>query len=157
MAWFDKYTVKPPWQPPNKVFTIVWPILYVIYAITLYTQWKKTPIRNALLLGLILNFSWVPVFTVNAVAALAVLTAMIIVGIQSLLLLKKEGGYAVWLFSPYVAWISFAWTLNAYIAYRPKQAPELQAASIASASAFVSSVEGFSARGFDRTSTRPIE
>ena len=118
MAWFDKYTVKPPWQPPNKVFTIVWPILYVIYTITLYTQWKKTPIRNALLLGLILNFCWVPVFTVNAVAALAVLTAMIIVGIQSLLLLKKEGGYAVWLFSPYVLWISFAWTLNAYIAVK---------------------------------------
>jgi translocator protein len=118
MAWFDKYTVKPPWQPPNKVFTIVWPILYTIYAVTLYTQWKKTPIRNALLLGLALNFCWVPVFTVNAVAALAVLTGMVVVGVQTLLLLKKERGYTVWLFSPYVAWISFAWTLNAYIAVK---------------------------------------
>ena len=81
-------------------------------------QWKKTPIRNALLLGLALNLCWVPVFTVNAVAALAVLTGMVVVGVQSLLLLKKEKGYAVWLFSPYVAWISFAWTLNAYIAVK---------------------------------------
>ena len=118
MAWFDKYTDKPPWQPPNKVFTIVWPILYAIYAVTLYLQWKNVGVRNALLLGLVLNFCWVPVFTINAYAALAVLTAMIAVGVQSILLLKKQRGYAVWLFSPYVLWILFAWTLNAYIAVK---------------------------------------
>jgi benzodiazapine receptor len=117
MAWFDKYTVKPPWQPPNKVFSIVWPILYTIYAFTLYMYWRKAPIRNVLLLGLVLNFCWVPVFTMNAFAALALITAMIVVGIQTLLLLKKEG-YAAWLFSLYVLWISFAWTLNAYIALK---------------------------------------
>jgi tryptophan-rich sensory protein len=118
MAWFDKYTNKPPWQPPNKVFTIVWPILYTIYAVTLYLQWSNRTLRNVLLLGLVLNFCWVPVFTVNASAALALLSGMVIVGVQSLLLLKKEGGYAVWLFSPYVVWISFAWSLNAYIAIK---------------------------------------
>jgi tryptophan-rich sensory protein len=54
----------------------------------------------------------------NAFAALALITAMIVVGIQTLLLLNKKKGYAVWLFSPYVLWISFAWTLNAYIAVK---------------------------------------
>ena len=117
-AWFDKYTVKPPWQPPNKVFSIVWPILYTIYAFTLYMQWNTIAIRNTLLFGLVLNFCWVPVFTINAYAALALITAMIVVGIQSLVLLNKKKGYAVWLFSPYVLWISFAWTLNAYIAVK---------------------------------------
>lgn len=42
-------------------------------------------------------------------------------------------------------------------AYRPKQAPELQAASIACASAFVTSVVRGSKRGFNGASTRPVE
>ena len=118
MAWFDKYTDKPPWQPPNMVFSIVWPILYTIYAFTLYMQWSVKPVRNVLILGLALNLCWVPVFTMNAFAALALITVMIAVGIQTLLLLNKKKGYAVWLFSLYVVWISFAWTLNAYIALK---------------------------------------
>ena len=115
MAWFNTYTKKAPWQPPNKVFTIVWPILYTIYAVTLYQQWEKEALRNILLLGLLLNFCWVPVFILNAVAALALLTAMIVIGIKTLMLLQKED-YSFWLFSPYVAWLCLAWTLNAYIA-----------------------------------------
>lgn len=113
MAWFDKYTNKPPWQPPNKVFAIVWPILYAIYAITIYLQWGRVAVRNLLLLGLTMNFCWVPLFTMDALAALALLTGMVAVGVRTLMLLK---GPVFWFFSPYVAWISFAWTLNAYIA-----------------------------------------
>jgi tryptophan-rich sensory protein len=113
MAWYDKYTNKPPWQPPNKVFGIVWPILYMIYAFTLYLNFDKVAVRNLLFVGLFLNFCWVPVFTIDAVAALVVLSGMVAVGIRTLMLLK---GSVFWLFSPYVAWISFAWTLNAYIA-----------------------------------------
>jgi benzodiazapine receptor len=113
MAWYDKYTNKPPWQPPNKVFGIVWPIPYMIYAFTLYLNFDKVAVRNLLLVGLFLNFCWVPVFTMDAVAALVVLSGMVAVGVRTLMLLK---GSVFWLFSAYVAWISFAWTLNAYIA-----------------------------------------
>ena len=113
MAWFDKYTNKPPWQPPNKVFTIESPILYTIYAITLYLKFDKVAVRNLLLVGLVLNLCWVPVFTMDAFAALVVLSGMAVVGVRTLMFLK---GPVFWLFTPYVVWISFAWTLNAYIA-----------------------------------------
>jgi len=117
MAWFDT-CVRPPWQPPNYLFGIVWPILYTIYAYILFRQWGNTPIRNTLLIGLALNLSWVPTFTANPQLALGLLTAMIYVAVitQRVLYTSKSAKLQWLLFSPYTAWLLFAWTLNAYIA-----------------------------------------
>jgi tryptophan-rich sensory protein len=124
MAWFDK-CAKVPWQPPNAVFKIVWPILYTLYVATIVLEWNNAVSRNVLLIGLAMNLLWVPLFIVNTRAALALLAGMIIVGIMCIGLLnrsdEKAGRDGLWrhslIFGPYLAWICFAFTLNAYLAY----------------------------------------
>ena len=113
MAWSDK-CVKVPWQPPGYVFRIVWPILYALYALTLYLEFARPDVRNILLLGLALNLCWVPLFTFSTRLALLLLIAMIVVAVKTLMLLK---GSRALLFSPYLIWLCFAFTLNAYLAY----------------------------------------
>ena len=112
--WYDK-CARPPWQPPSIVFKIVWPILYVLYALVLYLEWNHAETRNYLILGLVLNLCWVPLFTANARLALLLLVAMIAVAVKSILLMHSP---AKWIFVPYLVWISFASTLNAYIAVK---------------------------------------
>ena len=111
--WFDKCG-KAPWQPPAVVFQIVWPILYALYAVTLYLERDNIEARNYLLLGLALNLCWVPLFTFNVSLALILLTVMIAVAAKCMLLMKNRVTF--YLFAPYLAWICFAWTLNAYLA-----------------------------------------
>jgi tryptophan-rich sensory protein len=113
MAWFDKCK-KAPWQPPNVVFAIVWPILYTLYAIIFFLQRKNVAARNILLIGLVMNLSWVPLYTMNVRAALALLMAMIAVGVKTLMTLNTS--FTKLLFSPYFLWLCFAFTLNAYTA-----------------------------------------
>ena len=77
-------------------------------------QWD-TRARTPLIVGLIMNFFWVPLFTVSARASLVLLTGMIIVTVKTIYVLDAQNAY---IFSPYLMWISFAWTLNAYLAVR---------------------------------------
>ena len=106
--------VRPPWQPPNYIFKYVWPVLYVIYFYTVLAQWNNRALRDILIVGLVLNLSWVPVFSKNPTFALGILSAMIWLAWRTQSMLK---GGARLLFLPYTAWIMFAWTLNAYIAW----------------------------------------
>ena len=106
--------VRPPWQPPNYVFQYVWPVLYALYLYTLLSQWNNTRLRDILIIGLVLNISWVPIFAKDSALALAILTAMIWLSLRAQSLLTKTAWF---LFSPYTAWLLFAWTLNAYISW----------------------------------------
>ena len=117
MAWFDKCK-RVPWQPPAIVFKIVWPILYIIYGLLLVLERKNATSRNILLIGLAMNLCWVPLFIVNTQAALVLLAGMIAVGVKTILVLADEDkGVRALLFSPYLAWLCFAFTLNAYLAF----------------------------------------
>ena len=107
--------VRPPWQPPNYIFQYVWPVLYVLYLYTLLTQWNNTRLRDILIVGLVLNLSWVPIFAKNAALALGILTVMIWLAVKAQKSLTTST--AQLLFAPYTVWIIFAWTLNAYIAW----------------------------------------
>lgn len=107
--------VRPPWQPPSYVFQYVWPVLYAIYLYTLLTHSNNTRLRDILIIGLVLNLFWVPVFAKNPTFALAILTMMIWLALKTQAALTTRG--AQFLFSPYTAWLFFAWTLNAYIAW----------------------------------------
>ena len=111
--WFDKCG-KAPWQPPPIVFKIVWPILYALYAASIVLEWGNSELRNYLLLGLLLNLCWVPLFVYEPRLALILLTLMIAVAIKCIILM--QGRISFYLFAPYLAWISYAWTLNAYLA-----------------------------------------
>ena len=123
--WFRKCP-RAPWQPPDFVFKFVWPILYILYGVTLYKHWNQTNIKNILLLGLALNFAWVPAFVANTQLALVVIVGMIAVAIESLRLLYRDDTLhtregllkSSTLFAPYLAWLLFAFTLNAYLVYK---------------------------------------
>lgn len=124
--WWEK-CVRPPWQPPNIVFKIVWPLLYSLYALTLIKE-RKASSALYLWIGLALNLLWVPVFMVNVKVALLVLAGMIIMaGIAEYRMAVEDkdanrdflASRAVQ-FAPYTAWIVFAFTLNYYIAKRCK-------------------------------------
>ena len=113
-SWFDT-CVRPPWQPPNYIFKFVWPILYTIYLYTIVTQWNNAGLRYILIIGLILNLSWVPLFSMSPTFALVILSAMIWLALRTQIMLTGTAGL---LFLPYTAWLVFAWTLNAYIAWK---------------------------------------
>ena len=72
-------------------------------------------LRDILIIGLILNLSWVPVFSKSPTFALIILSAMIWFALKTQSMLK---GGAQLLFLPYTAWLILAWTLNAYIAWK---------------------------------------
>jgi tryptophan-rich sensory protein len=121
--WFEKCK-KVPWQPPGIVFRIVWPILYVLYITVILLERKNPNTLFILLLGLAMNLCWVPLFIYNTRLALVLLAAMIIVGIKTMSVLdaadknnnNKGLRRRTFLFAPYLGWISFAFTLNAYLA-----------------------------------------
>lgn len=121
--WFEKCK-KVPWQPPAIVFKIVWPILYALYITVIILERKNPNTLFVLLLGLLLNLCWVPLFIYNTRLALILLAAMIIVGIKTMSVLdaadKNNNNKGIRrrfiLFAPYLAWIGYAFTLNAYLA-----------------------------------------
>ena len=118
--WFDKCG-KAPWQPPPIVFKVVWPILYALYAASIVLEWDNLKLRNYLLLGLLLNLCWVPLFIYETRLALILLTLMIGVAIKCMMLM--QGRISFYVFAPYLVWISYAWTLNAYLAVTCKNRP----------------------------------
>lgn len=107
--------VRPPWQPPNYVFQYVWPVLYVLYLYTLWSQWNNTQLRDILIIGLVLNIFWVPVFTKNKLFALGILSVMVWLALRTSAALTTLTSQL--LFGPYTVWLLLAWTLNAYIAW----------------------------------------
>jgi len=121
MSWFDKCK-RVPWQPPNAVFKYVWPILYFIYGLVMFLQRSNPSIRIILIIGLLLNLIWVPVYVWSTKTALIVLSMMIATAVYTELLLygddtanKRTWKHSI-LFAPYIAWLLFAFSLNAYLA-----------------------------------------
>jgi tryptophan-rich sensory protein len=115
---FDKCT-RAPWQPPKFVFPIVWTFLYTLYIIILNKTWKSESSRGSLIIGLILNLAWIPIFYFNSKAGLAVIAVMIGVAFDTSRRLELDGYHTLnnWFYS-YIAWLIFAFTLNLYIALK---------------------------------------
>jgi tryptophan-rich sensory protein len=92
----------------------------------MYKHWNQISIRNILILGLVLNLTWVPIFAANTQIAFAVIIAMIAVAGKTLQLLYADDTLhsrdmfmrSSTLFAPYLAWILFASSLNAYLAQK---------------------------------------
>ena len=107
--------------PPDAVFGIVWPLLYVLIAISgwwLWQQPKPYRIEKKLFVAqLILNWLWTPLFFYLHLPGLAffelllltVLTLILIIRLNFKLLLASI------LLIPYFLWIFFAVYLNYFI------------------------------------------
>ena len=120
--WYDKLQ-KSQLTPPNYIFSIVWPILYVLMFISLFKilQTKQCSLYCTPLifffLQLILNLSWTTIFFRYKLikTALLVLTSILILTIITFIKFKKISIIASYLLVPYIIWLFFAFYLNFYI------------------------------------------
>jgi len=120
----DWYAVihKPAFNPPNWVFAPVWAGLFTLMGIAAFLVWRKgvqaPGVKSALyvfLLQLTLNSLWSIVFfgchsIRGGLAVVACLFLAILWMIKVFLPISKP---AAWLLIPYVAWVGFAFILNA--------------------------------------------
>lgn len=120
-GWYASL-IKPAGTPPNWAFPVVWNILYVAMATSLWLLWDRTTAsasRTAaicLFLGqLALNATWSPVFFQlhNVFGALLVIIGMDLAVLATIVAAWPVNRAAALLLLPYLAWISYATWLNA--------------------------------------------
>ncbi|SCW89817.1 TspO/MBR family protein [Ancylobacter rudongensis] len=116
--------VKPSWTPPPAAFPIAWTTLYVLMAVALWRLWQlhaPSPARRLAiglwLAQLALNAIWSPVFFGLEApgAALVVVVALWLAIAATIWACLRIDRIAAWLLVPYLAWVSYATTLNAAI------------------------------------------
>lgn len=113
---------KPIFSPPNFLFAPVWTILYILMGVSLYLLWTvkkkgKEKVIRLFLIQLALNFFWSIIFfglhnPQMALAEIIVLWIFIFLTIRQSRLISKVSAYLLY---PYIAWVSFALVLNAFI------------------------------------------
>jgi tryptophan-rich sensory protein len=111
---------KPAWTPPNWVFPVVWPVLYVMMGISVWLLWK---IRSSSIfqkefrwfyLQLVLNglWSWL-FFGAHYIGIALVEIIMLLVAIAvTIRMFWKQQPIAGILLIPYFVWVSYATALT---------------------------------------------
>lgn len=112
---------KPTLNPPSWIFGPVWITLYTLMGISAFLIWKKgwekKMVRKALYvfgLQLILNASWSIVFfgLQSPAGAFAIIVALWLSILWTMILFHNISKPAMWLLVPYILWVSFAGYLN---------------------------------------------
>ena len=125
--WYDNLR-HPRGNPPSWVFGVVWPILYLLMAISLIVGWnqrlnvsdgqqKVTWVLFGLQLGL--NLIWSPIFFQLQAprVALGVAVALWSVSLATMVMLYFLSPWSFGLWFPYQLWLSLAIYLNAGIVH----------------------------------------
>ena len=111
---------KPSWNPPSWIFAPVWSLLYALMAVAAWLVWREGGWKlracalSLFLLQLLLNALWTPLFfgmhlTGLAFAEIIALWFVLAATLRSFWRVRKAAGA---LLIPYLAWVSFAATLN---------------------------------------------
>lgn len=111
---------KPSFTPPSFVFSIVWPILYFLIALSLYFAWTKAKKdekkKVAIVFGinLIANALWSALFFGIKNPLLSFIDILIILAtiIGMIFIAGRIDRKAGWLLVPYLLWVSFTTLLN---------------------------------------------
>jgi tryptophan-rich sensory protein len=111
---------KPAFNPPNWVFAPVWTTLYVLMGVAASRVWKIAGFgREITVWGaqLLLNFFWSAIFFAAhlILPALVDMAGLWLLILTTLILFWRRDRIAGLLFVPYLAWVSFAFALNAAI------------------------------------------
>jgi benzodiazapine receptor len=118
--WYPSL-VRPWWRPPNWLFGPVWTILYTAMAVAMWLVWRQAADvrRPAALFAcqLLLNAAWSPVFfgLRRLDLGLVVIVAMWLAIAVTIGAFRRESPLAALLLLPYLAWVSFATALNAWL------------------------------------------
>ena len=128
-GWYAD-AAKASWNPPNFLFGPVWTFLYTAMSVSAWLVWLRRrefdvrPALTAYVAQLVLNAIWTPVFFglypfIGSPAlwiALAIIVALDIAVLVTMLRFWKVRRASAWLLVPYWAWVLFATTLNAALA-----------------------------------------
>jgi benzodiazapine receptor len=120
---------KAPWTPPNWLFGPVWTVLYAAMAVAAWLVWRRgagitsRPLK-LYWTQLALNLAWTPLFfalypVLGPVAlwlALAVIVALAVALAFTVMNFGPVSTAAGVLLLPYLSWVVFAGTLNAWAA-----------------------------------------
>lgn len=115
---------RPVFTPPDALFPLLWTVLYVLMAVCLWRLWEKhspSPARRRAVLlfflQLALNGLWpVVFFGFEAIGwGLAVILALWLAILATILACARIDRIAAWLLAPYLLWVSYAVVLNAAI------------------------------------------
>jgi len=117
--WYERLA-KPSWRPPNWLFAPVWTVLYLAIAVSGWLIWRKAGMAGAALpliiylLQLVLNAAWTPIFFgLHRLGAAFVEIVLLWASIAAtIVFFQPIDALAAWLLVPYLAWVSFAATLN---------------------------------------------
>ena len=118
--WYETLN-KPVLTPPNWVFGMVWPILYVMIAVSIVmfvkASWNKNAVWIYILIGahLCCNFIWTTLFFTLQLPGLALVDIVVldVTLVVMLLIFWKVNKIAGALLVPYLVWVLFATYLNA--------------------------------------------
>ena len=129
-SWYS--SIKPSIAPPNWVFPVVWNILFLLIALSLYFSWttkaknkkesRKIKLKLAIIFGinLILNILWSFLFFTlrNPVLSFYELIIFWISIVLMSFITYKIRKLSSYLLIPYVLWVAFAGILNYLIIFR---------------------------------------
>lgn len=118
-GWYQTLA-RPSWTPPDWVFGPVWTLLYAMMAVAAWLVWRRadgaavTRPMGVYGVQLFLNAAWAVLFfglhlTGTAMLDLVALWAMILV---TTVVFWRRSPAAGALFLPYLAWVTYAGTLN---------------------------------------------
>lgn len=122
-TWYPTIA-KPSWNPPNGVFAPVWTTLFLLMSLAAWRAWRAaaTPAdatKTLALYGaqLVLNVLWSVLFFTLHRPGLALLEIVVFLALLVALQVRfaRTDRLAAILWSPYVAWVSFAAFLNGTI------------------------------------------
>lgn len=119
MEWYA-LLIKPPLTPPDQVFMIVWPILYMLIGISflIFLRAKENRKKSTGIITFViqtgLNLLWSPVFfgLKSPGASLVVLCLLSFFLAQTFRIFYISSQTAFFLLLPYGIWILFALYLN---------------------------------------------
>lgn len=118
-TWYELLQ-KPGWTPPDWVFPVVWPILYIMMSISAWLMWKIKEVTISsseftwFFVQLLLNAIWPWIFFGRQLisTALAEILLLWISIVFTILLFWNRNRLAGLLLIPYLLWISYASALN---------------------------------------------
>ena len=117
--WYSDLN-KPRWTPPNWIFPVAWPILYILmsYSGATFANLENSGSALALwALQIAINTLWTPVFfgLKNIKVGLIIILLLLVSVLISTCVFWLYSPLAGVLFLPYLAWVAFAATLNAAV------------------------------------------
>jgi len=118
-TWYPRL-LKPPGTPPSWVFAPVWSILYLLMATAAWLVWRQ-PIHEGVRLALalfvaqlILNGLWSFVFFGLRRPGAALIEIVVLLATIAVTAMRfaEFSSLALWLMTPYAAWVLYASYLN---------------------------------------------